>query len=127
MSLCKNLFVLANSGTGNGIIGIYSSQNYTRQLSTCRTLMKKHLANTKGKSVTAQKWLTRQINDPYVKRARYDSYRCRSAFKLIEIDDKHKILSAGKVVIDCGASPGSWTQVAVNRVNALGSGMSRLG
>jgi 23S rRNA (uridine2552-2'-O)-methyltransferase len=76
----------------------------------------------KGRKTTAQKWLIRQWNDPYVKRARLESYRCRSAYKLLEIDDKYDILRAGSVVIDCGAAPGSWSQVAVNRVNALGTG-----
>lgn len=51
-----------------------------------------------------------------MKRARQESYRCRSAFKLLEIDDKQHILRPGYVVVDCGAAPGSWTQVAVNRV-----------
>jgi len=76
----------------------------------------------KGRKTAAQKWLVRQWNDPYVKRARLESYRCRSAFKLLEIDDKYDILRAGSVVIDCGASPGSWSQVAVNKVNAVGTG-----
>ena len=76
----------------------------------------------KGKSVTAQKWLKRQLNDPYVKQARHESYRCRSAFKLLEIDDRFKILQPGQTVIDCGAAPGSWSQVAVQRTNALQTG-----
>lgn len=63
------------------------------------------------------------MNDPYVKKAREESYRCRSAFKLIEIDDKFHILKPGHVVLDCGAAPGSWSQVAVRRVNALGDGV----
>lgn len=54
--------------------------------------------------------------DFFVKRAHKDNYRCRSAYKLIELDDKFHFLQPGKVVIDCGASPGSWTQVAVDRV-----------
>ena len=96
--------------------------NIVRSISTWHSLCKKQGPSLKGKNVTSQKWLTRQMKDPYVKRARYDSYRCRSAFKLIEIDDKHKLLGPGMVVIDCGAAPGSWTQVAVERVNALGKG-----
>ncbi|XP_068219127.1 rRNA methyltransferase 2, mitochondrial-like [Palaemon carinicauda] len=73
----------------------------------------------KGKSKSSQDWLTRQLNDPYVKLARYEHYRARSAFKLIEIDDRHKILHHGQVVVECGAAPGAWTQVAVSRVNSL--------
>lgn len=60
-----------------------------------------------------------------MKRAREESYRCRSAFKLVEIDDRFGLLRPGSVVIDCGAAPGSWTQVAVERVNAAGTGKKR--
>ncbi|CAE1248558.1 rlmE [Acanthosepion pharaonis] len=81
--------------------------------------------NLKGKSTSSQKWITRQLKDPYVKRAREESYRCRSAFKLVEIDDRFDLLRPGSVVIDCGAAPGSWTQVAVERVNAAGTAKSQ--
>ena len=70
----------------------------------------------KGKSSSSQQWLKRQLKDPYVKKARTENYRCRSAFKLLEIDEKFRLLRPGKVVIDCGAAPGSWTQVAVEKV-----------
>jgi len=76
--------------------------------------------NLKGKSKSSQEWLTRQLADPYVEKARMLNYRCRSAFKLLEMDDKYKILKPGDVVLDCGAAPGSWTQVAVQRTNANG-------
>ena len=55
-----------------------------------------------------------------MKQAKFDNWRCRSAFKLIEIDNKHHIFKFGDVVVDCGASPGSWSQVTVERVNATG-------
>ena len=77
-------------------------------------------SNLKGKNAVAQKWLVRQVNDSYIQKAKDQSYRCRSAFKLLEIDDKFKFLMPGLTVIDCGAAPGSWSQVAVQRVNALG-------
>ncbi|OXB67579.1 hypothetical protein ASZ78_004697, partial [Callipepla squamata] len=67
-------------------------------------------------------WLERHCRDPYVKAARQQHYRCRSAFKLLEIDDKLHILRPGLSVLDCGAAPGAWSQVAVERVNALGAG-----
>ncbi|SPP83705.1 rRNA methyltransferase 2, mitochondrial [Drosophila guanche] len=76
--------------------------------------------NLKGKSKSSQEWLTRQLADPYVEKARMMNYRCRSAFKLLEIDDKYKILKPGDTVLDCGAAPGSWTQMAVERTNAHG-------
>lgn len=72
--------------------------------------------NLKGKSTSSQQWLIRQLNDPYVKQARYENYRARSAFKLIEIDDEYKILKPGMRVIECGAAPGAWTQVLVKRL-----------
>ncbi|KAF5302510.1 hypothetical protein FQR65_LT00882 [Abscondita terminalis] len=77
--------------------------------------------NIKGKGTSSANWLTRQLSDPYVEKAKMMNYRCRSAFKLVEIDDRHKFLHPGKVVVDCGAAPGSWTQVAVKRVNADGA------
>nr|XP_042903489.1 rRNA methyltransferase 2, mitochondrial-like [Parasteatoda tepidariorum] len=61
-------------------------------------------------------WLTRQLNDVYVRKSRYDRYRCRSAYKLLEIDEKYNILKPGHSVVDCGAAPGSWTQVAVKKL-----------
>uniref|UniRef100_UPI00398F7EDA rRNA methyltransferase 2, mitochondrial n=1 Tax=Pristiophorus japonicus TaxID=55135 RepID=UPI00398F7EDA len=73
------------------------------------------------KTPAEQRWLARQLRDPYVKSARQQNYRCRSAFKLLEIDEKHGILRPGTSVIDCGAAPGAWSQVAVHRVNATAS------
>ena len=72
----------------------------------------------KGKGSSSKDWLDRQRKDPYVKRAVKESYRARSAFKLIEIDEKFKFLKPGDVVIDLGAAPGSWTQVAIEKVNS---------
>jgi 23S rRNA (uridine2552-2'-O)-methyltransferase len=68
--------------------------------------------------VSSSMWLERQKRDPYVKRAIKEVYRARSAFKLIEIDDKYKILNFGDTVVDIGAAPGSWSQVAVKRTNS---------
>lgn len=62
------------------------------------------------------------MKDPFVKATKQQNYRCRSAFKLLEIDDKFHILRPGLSVLDCGAAPGAWSQVAVERVNALGTG-----
>lgn len=75
---------------------------------------------SKPKSVSSQNWLSRQLSDPYVEKAKMMNLRCRSAFKLIEIDERFKILQPGHVVIDCGAAPGSWTQVIVSRINSDG-------
>lgn len=67
-------------------------------------------------------WLTRHLKDPFVKAAKVESYRCRSAFKLLEVNEKHRILQPGFRVLDCGAAPGAWSQVAVRKVNAAGTG-----
>lgn len=72
------------------------------------------------KKASSRQWLIRQMNDKYVKLARQENYRCRSAFKLLEIDDQHSILKPGLKVLDCGAAPGSWSQVAAKRVNSEG-------
>ncbi|TNN68093.1 rRNA methyltransferase 2, mitochondrial [Liparis tanakae] len=77
--------------------------------------------NVKSKSPAEQRWLQRQLKDPYVKASHAQNFRCRSAFKLLEIDDKFRLLQPGRVVVDCGAAPGAWSQVAVRRVNSAGT------
>jgi 23S rRNA (uridine2552-2'-O)-methyltransferase len=70
----------------------------------------------RGRPVGSTAWLKRQLNDPYVARAKAQGWRSRAAFKLIEMDDKLHVLKPGKRVVDLGAAPGGWTQVAVERV-----------
>lgn len=79
-----------------------------------------HARLTKKGSIKAssRRWLERHINDPYVQRAKAEGWRSRAAFKLIEIDDKYRLLKPGQRVIDLGAAPGGWTQVAVDRVKS---------
>lgn len=94
-------------------------------LGSCRRLVSKCLHSTAGfleKTGTERWWLQRHLKDPFIKAAKRQHYRCRSAFKLLEIDDKLRILRPGLCVLDCGAAPGAWSQVAVERVNALGTG-----
>jgi len=74
----------------------------------------------KRKSQSSRTWLERQLNDPYVIRAKREGFRSRAAFKLIEIDDKHHLLKPGAKVADLGAAPGGWSQVAAKRVGARG-------
>ena len=83
------------------------------------------LRTAKGRSLSSRRWLERQINDPFVVEARRQGYRSRAAFKLAEIDDKHHLLKPGRRVLDLGAAPGGWTQVAVERVRA-GEGDGRV-
>ena len=74
----------------------------------------------KRKSESSKKWLERQLNDPYVARAKREGFRSRAAFKLIEIDDKHHVLGGGARVVDLGAAPGGWSQVAAKRIGERG-------
>jgi len=74
----------------------------------------------KGRKLSSTLWLERQLNDPYVVRAKKDGYRGRAAYKILELDDKYGFLKPGARVVDLGCAPGGWAQVAVVRVNALG-------
>jgi 23S rRNA (uridine2552-2'-O)-methyltransferase len=74
----------------------------------------------KKKTPSQRAWLERQLNDPYVARARREGFRSRAAYKLIEIDDKHHILKRGAKVVDLGAAPGGWSQVALKRIGEKG-------
>lgn len=74
----------------------------------------------RGRKISSTLWLQRQLNDPYVKRAKAEGYRGRAAFKILELDDKYRFLVPGARVVDLGCAPGGWCQVAVKRVNALG-------
>ena len=75
---------------------------------------------SKGRKLSSKLWLERQLNDPYVARAKREGFRSRAAYKLIEIDDKARVLKKGMRVIDLGAAPGGWSQVAARRVGAQG-------
>lgn len=72
----------------------------------------------RGRTNSSRQWLERQLNDPYVAEARRLGYKSRSAFKLIEIDDRFAILRPGAAVVDLGAAPGGWSQVAAQRTNS---------
>lgn len=74
----------------------------------------------KGRKLSSTLWLERQLNDPYVVRAKREGYRGRAAYKILELDDKYGFLKPGARVVDLGCAPGGWCQVAVTRVNALG-------
>ena len=72
----------------------------------------------RGRTDTSQRWLQRQLNDPYVVEAKKRGYRSRAAFKLLQIDDQFRFLKPGGRIIDLGAAPGGWTQVSVERVSS---------
>lgn len=82
--------------------------------------LKVKVKTARGRKPSSTRWLQRQLNDPYVKRARAEGYRGRAAYKIIELDDKYRFLVPGARVVDLGAAPGGWSQVAVRRVNAFG-------
>ncbi|PWE17387.1 23S rRNA methyltransferase [Marinicauda salina] len=69
----------------------------------------------RGRKLSSKRWLERQLNDPYVRRAKMEGYRSRAAYKLAEIDDRFRILKPGAAVVDLGAAPGGWVQVALKR------------
>ena len=77
------------------------------------------LRTAKGRKLASTRWLTRQLNDPYVEEARRRGYRSRAAFKLSEIDDKYHLLTPGMSVVDLGAAPGGWSQVAAQRIKVM--------
>jgi 23S rRNA (uridine2552-2'-O)-methyltransferase len=65
---------------------------------------------------SSHRWLLRQVNDPFVERAKNEGWRCRAAFKIMEIDQKFKLFKKGKIVVDLGAAPGGWSQFVVTKV-----------
>ena len=78
------------------------------------------LRTARGRSTASQRWLNRQLNDPYVKAAQQAGYRSRAAFKLLELDERFGLLKPGLRVVDLGAAPGGWTQVALRAVGPQG-------
>ncbi len=83
-----------------------------------RRALKVTLKSAKKRKASSQRWLERQINDPYAAAARAEGFRARSAFKLIEMDDRFGLLKPGMRVVDLGAAPGGWSQVAAGRVKS---------
>ncbi len=99
-------------GAGGSKGGVVQRQGGVRQLGV-------RLKTARGRTTSSQRWLERQLNDPYVAAAHREGWRSRAAFKLIEIDDKYRILKPGQRVVDLGAAPGGWSQVAAQRVKSV--------
>ncbi len=78
--------------------------------------LRTRVKTAKGRKVGSTRWLERQLNDPYVARAKREGYRSRATYKLLEIDDKHRLLKPGGRIVDLGAAPGGWSQIAAERV-----------
>jgi 23S rRNA (uridine2552-2'-O)-methyltransferase len=87
--------------------------------------LKVRLKTKKNRTVSQKRWLERQLNDPYVARAKREGMRSRAAYKLIEIDDKYHLLKLGSRVVDLGAAPGGWSDIAAKRVGA-GEGRGKI-
>jgi 23S rRNA (uridine2552-2'-O)-methyltransferase len=83
--------------------------------------LKIRVKTARGRKLSSTLWLERQLNDPYVLRAQKEGFRGRAAFKILELDDKYRFLVPGARIVDLGCAPGGWCQVAVKRVNALGT------
>jgi 23S rRNA (uridine2552-2'-O)-methyltransferase len=80
--------------------------------------LKTRVKTARKRSLSSTLWLERQLNDPFVSRAKHEGFRSRAAFKLIEIDDKYRLLKPGGRIVDLGAAPGGWAQVAAARVQS---------
>ena len=81
--------------------------------------------SARGRTQSSTRWLQRQLNDPYVVRAKKDGYRGRAAYKIMELNEKYQFLVPGARVVDLGCAPGGWIQVAVPKINALGERKSK--
>jgi 23S rRNA (uridine2552-2'-O)-methyltransferase len=80
----------------------------------------KRIKTAKGRKVSSTRWLERQLNDPYVKRAKAENYRSRAAYKLIELDERFGLLKGARAVVDLGIAPGGWSQVVKRKIPQAG-------
>lgn len=85
----------------------------TKKPTSPNNRLKVKLKDQKKRTLSSRRWLERQLNDPYVQKAKDDGYRSRAAYKILEINNKFKLFKPGQTVVDLGAAPGGWTQVAV--------------
>ncbi|MBB4196238.1 rRNA methyltransferase [Rhodoblastus sphagnicola] len=81
--------------------------------------LKTRVKTARKRTLSSNLWLSRQLNDPYVARAKREGYRSRAAFKLVEIDEKYHLLKPGQRIVDLGAAPGGWSQVAAKKVKSV--------
>ena len=85
-----------------------------------RKMLTVRVKTAKYNKVSSNRWLERQLNDPYVAEAKQAGYRSRAAFKLIQLDEKYHFLGKGKRIVDLGCAPGGWTQIAAERNKGSG-------
>ncbi len=106
------------AGKGPGSRGPSAKKPGDRGPSGRGRQLTEHVKKKRGLTASSRAWLERQLNDPYVKRAKAEGYASRAAYKLTEIDDRYHILKTGDRVVDLGAAPGGWSQVAVERTGS---------
>ena len=117
----------ADKGKGRGAGGGAAGGGPTGNRFGGERQLKVRLKTARRRTASSQRWLERQLNDPYVAAAKRDGWRSRAAFKLIEIDDKYRFLKPGQRVVDLGAAPGGWSQVAAQRVKSVEGGSATRG
>jgi 23S rRNA (uridine2552-2'-O)-methyltransferase len=100
------------------VVGVGAETEPVPDRGSGRRPLRIRVRTAKGRTASSKRWLERQLRDPYVARAQQEGYRARSAYKLIEIDDRYHLLAPGKRVVDLGAAPGGWSQVAATRVRS---------
>ncbi len=105
--MCLGMEEMMAKGSKTGVRGAKGARDLSVRVKSAR-----------GRKPSSTRWLQRQLNDPYVAAAKREGYRSRAAYKLLEIDDKLHILRQGQVVVDLGATPGGWSQVASKRIRA---------
>jgi 23S rRNA (uridine2552-2'-O)-methyltransferase len=107
----------SSAGTGGKTPAVKSSK---KKSSKSADRFRVTVKNRGGKrSLSSKLWLERQLNDPYVERAKREGYRSRAAFKLKEIDERYKLLKSGQAVVDLGAAPGGWSQIAAKKTGSV--------
>lgn len=117
---------MATGGSGNKSGGATPSSRMGKGTSgRGQRDLKVRVKTAKGRKLSSTLWLERQLNDPYVTRAKREGYRGRAAYKILELDDKYGFLKPGARVVDLGCAPGGWCQVAVSRVNSLGEAKNK--
>src|SRR5207248_7369785 len=118
--LCSRAFPTDTTGTSKPLVHGPGVKQHSGR-SSGRGEKRARVKSAKGRDASSTRWLARQLNDPYVREAKAKGYRSRAAFKLIELDDKFHFLKTGARVLDLGAAPGGWSQVAAKKVGAAGT------
>lgn len=104
-----------------------SSSKSTSSVSKGKRTLKVKVKSAKGRKISSTRWLQRQLNDPYVQKAKAEGLRSRAAYKLIEMDDQFELIKPGEVIVDLGAAPGGWSEIAAQRCKALDEDKKKAG